>query len=151
MHPIMVRQGHRSTGVRRWVTAGAVAGAILALTAKCDFSQNGQSTQQLANPQPGATPAKLMEANSRLPDANAMMEVNGENLKRAKFEAANLERKRQMSADSVELLKLAAELKAEVDKTAHDTLSMNEVKRAEEIERLAHDVQVKMKLTAPAS
>lgn len=45
------------------------------------------------------------------------------------------------------LLKLASELKAEIDKTPRDTLSLSVVRKAEEIEHLAHNVQVKMKLT----
>jgi len=45
------------------------------------------------------------------------------------------------------LLKLATDLKAEVDKTTKDTLSLNVIRKADEIERLAHNVKGKMTLT----
>jgi hypothetical protein len=62
------------------------------------------------------------------------------------MDAANLERRRQIADDSARLLKLATDLKAEVDKTTKDTLSLGVIRKADEIERLAHDVKEKMKL-----
>ena len=56
------------------------------------------------------------------------------------------ERKRQIADDSARLLKLASDLKAEVDKTSKDTLSLGVIRKAEEIEKLAHSVKEKMKL-----
>jgi hypothetical protein len=58
-----------------------------------------------------------------------------------------MERKRQITDDSARLLKLASDLKAEVDKTSKDTLSLGVIRKAEEIEKLAHNVKEKMKLT----
>jgi hypothetical protein len=130
----------------------SVAVAILGFAAPCDFSQNSQATQQPLTTQPiPATPASLLAARSRTPDANDRMEMNAANVKKANFEAANLERKRQITEDSAQLLKLATELKAEIDKTSKDMLSLSVIHKAEEIERLAHNVQVKMKLTAPVN
>jgi len=63
------------------------------------------------------------------------------------FDAANAERRKQIADDSAKLLKLATDLKAEVDKTSKDTLSLNVIRKADEIERLAHSVKEKMKLT----
>ena len=63
------------------------------------------------------------------------------------FAAANAERKKQIAVDSARLLKLATDLKAEVDKTDKDTLSLNVIRKADEIEKLAHNVKEKMKLT----
>jgi hypothetical protein len=50
-----------------------------------------------------------------------------------------------ISEQSAILVKMAAELKAEVAKTNKDTLSMLVVRKAEAIERLAHSVREKMK------
>jgi hypothetical protein len=50
---------------------------------------------------------------------------------------------RQIAADSAELLRLATELKAEVDKTNTDTLSIPVVRKAGEIEKLARSVKQK--------
>ena len=58
---------------------------------------------------------------------------------------ANRERQAQLQRDTDNLLKLATELKQYVDKTNENTLSLDVVKKAEEIEKLAHSVKEKMK------
>lgn len=85
------------------------------------------------------------------PDANDQMRMREEAAKKQNFEAANQERKKQLAQDAALLLKLANELKAEVDKTDKDTLSLTVIRKAESIERLAHGMKEKMKLTAGAS
>ena len=54
-------------------------------------------------------------------------------------------RQKQLADDTAKLLELATELKAEMDKTSKDTLNMNYVRKAEQIEKLAHTVREKMK------
>jgi hypothetical protein len=95
-------------------------------------------------------PYLLPEANRPL-DANQRMIMQDQQQKKANFEAVNVERKKQLSDDSVRLLKLANELKTEVDKTDKDTLSISVIRKADEIERLAHVVKEKMKLTVGAN
>jgi len=85
------------------------------------------------------------------PDANAQMQMREQQEKQQNYTAANAERKRQIADDSAKLLKLATDLKAEVDKTTKDTLSLNVIRKADEIERLAHNVKEKMKLTVGGS
>jgi predicted TIM-barrel fold metal-dependent hydrolase len=73
-----------------------------------------------------------------------------ENQERAKMERemakkANRERQAQLQRDTDHLLKLANELKQYVDKSNEHTLSLDVVKKAEEIEKLAHSVKEKMK------
>jgi ribosomal protein L9 len=87
----------------------------------------------------------------RAPDVNAQNDINEQNNKQQKFEAANAERKRQINDDSAKLFKLATELKAEVDKTDKDTLSIGVIRKADAIEKLAHDLKEKMKLTVGAN
>ena len=57
----------------------------------------------------------------------------------------NLDRQKQLVADTERLLNLANELKTEVDKSNKDTLSLDVIKKADEIEKLAHTVKEKMK------
>ena len=57
----------------------------------------------------------------------------------------NHERQVQLQRDTDTLLKLATELKKYVDKSNENTLSLDVVKKAEEIEKLAHSVKEKMK------
>ena len=61
--------------------------------------------------------------------------------------ARNDDRQKRLVADTQKLLALATELKADVDKTNKDTLSVDVVKKADEIEKLAHSVKEKMKGT----
>jgi hypothetical protein len=89
----------------------------------------------------------LLPAVNRPPDANAQMAMHDQQSKKQSFDAANAERKRQLNEDSARLLKMAADLKIEVDKTSKDTLSLAVIRKADEIERLARSVKEKMKLT----
>ena len=77
--------------------------------------------------------------------------MNEQQSKKASVDAANVERRREIGEDSTRLLKLATDLKAELDKTTKDTLSLGVIRKADEIERLAHSVREKMKLAMSAS
>jgi hypothetical protein len=91
--------------------------------------------------------ADLPSPINALPDANAQMESHEKQGKQQKFDAANSERKKQIADESTKLLTMAIALKAEVDKTTKDTLSLNVIRKADEIEKLAHSVKEKMKLS----
>jgi predicted transcriptional regulator len=88
---------------------------------------------------------------NRLPDANAQTEMSEQQARKQNLNASNTEHKRQFAADSANLLKLATELKAEVDKTNKDMLSVTVIRKADAIEKLARQVKEKMKRTAGAS
>ena len=70
---------------------------------------------------------------------------NRQRIERDMAKKANLERQAALKADTDKLLKLATELKASVDKSNENTLSIDVLKKAEEIEKLAHSVKDKMK------
>lgn len=57
----------------------------------------------------------------------------------------NEQRQLDIKKDTDKLLELATELKQYVDKTDEHMLSVSVVKKAEEIEKLAHTVKEKMK------
>ena len=57
----------------------------------------------------------------------------------------NIERQKRLVEDTAKLLELANELKAEVDKSDKNTLSLDVVRKADEIEKLAHSVKERMK------
>jgi len=57
----------------------------------------------------------------------------------------NSDRQRQLVDDTQRLLSLANELKTEVDKSDKNTLSLEVIRKADEIEKLAHNVKEKMK------
>jgi len=56
-------------------------------------------------------------------------------------------REDQLAADSAKLLQLATELKAAVDKSTKDQLSLTVIKKADAVEKLARKVREEMKLT----
>lgn len=99
----------------------------------------------------GFWPDKVPEVNpaNRQPDAHVQSERNAKRAQLQRYEAANTERKRQLEDDSALLLQMAAELEAELGKTGNEA-PPSAVRKAETIEKLAHTVKEKMKLTAAA-
>jgi hypothetical protein len=59
--------------------------------------------------------------------------------------ALNKERFEKLKKDTDELLKLATELKESVDKANQNTLSLDVIRKTEQIEKLAKSVRDKMK------
>lgn len=59
--------------------------------------------------------------------------------------SANEARHKRMQADAAKLLELSTELKADVDKAGNDELSLEVIRKAAEIEKLAHDVKERMR------
>jgi HAMP domain-containing protein len=57
----------------------------------------------------------------------------------------NDERQKRLEADTQKLLELATQLHDDVGKTNKNILSLDVIKRADEIERLAHEVKVRMR------
>ena len=57
----------------------------------------------------------------------------------------NLQRQEEIKKDTEKLLELATELKQSVDKTDENTLSLEVIKKADQIEKLAKNVKDKMK------
>jgi hypothetical protein len=57
-------------------------------------------------------------------------------------------RQRQLAADADKLVALATDLKAQVDKSSPDKLSVDMIKKAAEIEKLAHRVKERMKASS---
>lgn len=68
-----------------------------------------------------------------------------EKLERAQIVNAVMERQIALRRDTEKLLFLAEELKQNVDKTGPNVLSMDVIKKAQEIEKLAKSVKDKMR------
>ena len=124
--------------------------AGLALIALSVLPGRTQQPTSIGQPAPWAA---SQPAAVRMPDANDRMQMQQaqKDSKQAKLEAANTVRRKQICDDAAKLLELAAELKSAVDKTDKDTLSLDVIRKAESIERLAKGVKEKMKLTAGTS
>ena len=94
-----------------------------------------------------ALPSVSQNPGMRLPDTPRPGPEDQPRLRmeREMAKKANLERQADLKRDTEKLLKLANELKESVDKSNEGTLSVDVVKKAEEIEKLAHSVKGKMK------
>ena len=83
---------------------------------------------------------------NRTADPNRILEDSIElQINRKLLKQMNVQRQKEMTADTAKLLALANELKAELDKSSTDELPMDVLRKAEQIEKLAHGVQEKMK------
>jgi hypothetical protein len=58
---------------------------------------------------------------------------------------ANEQRQAELKRDAERLLKLSTELKEYVDKSNQNILSLDVIKKADEIEKLAHSVKTRMR------
>jgi nitric oxide reductase activation protein len=126
------------------VSAAFLGWAMVAGTpGHCQQGRNSVQQQQ-QGPSTGDTPVTTnlpgMGADETARDRTARME---QDLERAR----NSERQKKLIADTERLLSLANELKVDVDKSNKDMLSMDVIKKADEIEKLAHSVKEKMKGT----
>jgi hypothetical protein len=83
----------------------------------------------------------------RLPDKNDQIAMQEQKSKKQSYEMANAARRKQIADDTVRLLQLATELKAEIDSANKETLSADVIRKADTIEKLAHGLKEKMKLT----
>jgi hypothetical protein len=68
-----------------------------------------------------------------------------EEQKHTREKALNKQRQEELKRDTDKLYQLATELKAAVDKTNENTLSVEVIKKTDEIEKLAKEVRKKMK------
>ena len=94
---------------------------------------------------PGPTPRAIPPARGETAPATGDGDDAQQRLARDMAKKANLSRQALLKADTDKLLKLAVELKDSVDKSSENVLSLDVVKKAEEIEKLAHSVKDKMK------
>jgi hypothetical protein len=111
------------------------------LTGSAVAGQQQQPPRDPNPPPPAASPTPQ-------PTANGPAQPGGGEAKPQGTETAAVAPGKQFAEDSAKLLKMATDLKAEVDKTNKDTLSLSVIRKADEIERLARSVREKAKLKA---
>ena len=123
---------------RRWRRTLACLGAVALLT--CAAWAGRQA------PSPGKDKPPLASTTDQQSDTNHKQETRDQQVEQHKSSATRAEPKDQIALDSAKLLKLATDLRIEVDKTTIDTLSLTIIRKADEIEKLAHSVKEKMKV-----
>jgi len=98
------------------------------------------SAFQLSPRQQQPLPPQPTQPGTAEPGPNLPPEVQKDMEKRA-----NAQRQAELKRDTDRLFKLSTELKDYVDKTNENVLSLEVIKKAEEIEKLAHSVRTKMR------
>ncbi len=71
--------------------------------------------------------------------------TNGDDVQRKQAVAASLQRQAEMRRDGEKLLQLTQELNHYLQNKGQGTISVDALKKAEQIEKLAHSVRSKMK------
>ena len=99
-------------------------------------------------PEPGLAP--MNRTANPTADANRLMEDSMKQLNLLKqWEEINLKRQKDMTSDMTKLIELANQLKTETDSGGPETSSIiPEIRKAEQIEKLAHVIQRKMRGSA---
>jgi len=116
----------------------ALAFLLLLIAPVLSVPSFSQRSTQTPAPSPRLSPDPGLAPDSHEDEGRANMEKD-------MAKRANRERQAQLQRDTDNLLKLANQLKQYVDKSNEHTLSLDVVKKAEEIEKLAHSVKEKMK------
>jgi hypothetical protein len=102
--------------------------------------------QRNGNPKP---PPTLQNGPATLPSLEQPAVIGPDpmhaHMDEERMKAMNDDRRKKLSADVERLLALTNELKSDVDKANKDELSVSVIRKAAEIEKLAHDVQSRMK------
>lgn len=133
---------HPTARTGLWLRAFGASAIAIELATACA----GQSYGTVPPPEGyHAEKDTAVTAVNQRPDANRVLQMRRAHLQMQRFAVANLERRRQLLADSEQLLQLATELTVEFQKAGEANLS--QTAKADMIEKLAHAVQEKMKLT----
>lgn len=103
------------------------------------FGASGAVLAQTGVPNPLDPPNRIPGERRRDPDPVARR------MEEERFRQLNKERQQKLKDDTEKLLKLANELKDFVDKTNENVLSLDVIRKAEEIEKLAKSVKERMK------
>jgi hypothetical protein len=95
--------------------------------------------QDLHTPIPPATVPGAETANTPVPE--------GDDIQRQQAIAANSQRQVEIRRDTEKMLQLAVELKNYLQKAERGVMSVDAIKKAEQIEKLARGVKSKMKIS----
>lgn len=132
--------------------------ALVFATALVLFAQSGtrsqsqptQNQNQNRAPDPLLNPPPVTSATSDSPDSSSPVFADQSDpamsqLMRRQAMLRNAKRQKDLVRDTQKLYVLAGQLKDDVAKTDKDILSINVIKKADEIEKLAKSVKDKMK------
>ncbi|QMV17372.1 hypothetical protein GOB94_00570 [Granulicella sp. 5B5] len=118
-----------------------VLGMVAAMGLVLGVGRTGLAAQvQQPVASPGTTPPPI--GAERLPEP---VDPYAARMKHQEQVAQADDRRKKMVADADKLLQLATDLKADVDKETRNETSVSAYMKADEIEKLAHDVKQRLK------
>jgi hypothetical protein len=118
-----------------------IVGLVLITLGSVKLSRGQMLPQQPVMQPSGRLPGMPGQGRSGSDDSDPM----GPRREEQQAQLRNTDRQKRLVADTEKLLSLATDLKAQVDKSTKDTLSLDVIKKADEIEKLAHSVKERMK------
>lgn len=117
----------------------AVIGVACLIGASGTYTR-GQLVQPFPSQQP--LPGQPAQRNGGMPPLGSSVPPE---IQAQQARSRNSQRQKQLVQDTDKLLDLATQLKQDVDKTNKDMLSVDVIRKADEIEKLAHSVKERMK------
>ncbi len=91
-------------------------------------------------------PSGISQSGSQNSDIGDVPVTSRQNdAQRKQQQAANLQRQAEIKRDTEKMLQLTQELNDFMQKSSQNVLSLDAIKKAEQIEKLAHNVKSKMK------
>jgi hypothetical protein len=87
----------------------------------------------------------LPPAVSQGPGMGNVPVTSGNSVQQQQARAANQQRQLEIKRDTDKMFQLTAELKESLEKSGQNVMSMDDIKKVEQIEKLAHGVKSKMK------
>jgi len=87
----------------------------------------------------------LPPAVSQGPGMGNVPVTSGDSVQKQQAQAANLQRVAEIRRDTEKMFQLTAELKESLQASGQGVMSVDDLKKAEQIEKLAHSVKSKMK------
>ena len=127
----------------RRMTVWAVAGGLVLAMGGAGRGEQGSAVVPVAQAGQTAVPGVVPVVPGVVPVAPPDEQTVKMEDEQAKLR--NTERQKKLVEETAKLLVLANELKAAVDKSDKNTLSLEVVRKADEIEKLAHSVKEGMK------
>ena len=124
--------------------AGMLWGGAVSAHRAVGSAALGQTSQPAQPPVGGQSPT-MPQGPAAIGQEPNEHDPGRERMRQQAIVSANDARHKRMETDAAKLLELSTELKADVDKAGKDELSLEVIRKADEIEKLAHDVKERMK------
>jgi hypothetical protein len=137
----------RPKGISQIVRVAVLSTAVLVVVWGAGLHSGSGVVEAQKSGGQGKVPPNLQNGPTTLPnlDQPAVVDPMRAHMDEERVKAMNDDRQKRLAADIDRLQELTNQLKSDLDKTNKDELSVAVIRKAAEIEKLAHDVQSRMK------